>query len=84
VFGVAIFSRHSVSKPKGKRNPCVYGYCLSCKGFKKVLEELKETRIKAGDTTKDNEYTLETVNSLGHVSGSVVVKMKNIGADESH
>ncbi len=77
VFGVATFFKTFSLKPKGKQQIHVcMGTACHVRGSKKVLEELeRKLGIKVGDTTKDNEYTLETVNCVGACAlGPVVVK----------
>ncbi len=77
VFGVATFFKAFSLKPKGNQQIHVcMGTACHVRGSKKVLEELeRKLMIKAGDTTKDNEYTLETVNCVGACAlGPVVVK----------
>lgn len=77
VFGVATFFKAFSLKPKGKQliHVCM-GTACHVRGSKMVLEELeRKLGIKAGDTTQDNEYTLETVNCVGACAlGPVVVK----------
>lgn len=77
VFGVATFFKAFSLKPKGKRqiHVCV-GTACHIRGSQRVLEELeRELGIRAGDTTQDGEYTLETVNCVGACAmGPVVVE----------
>jgi len=57
------------------------GTACHVRGSKKVLEELeRKLEIKAGDTTPDGEYTLETVNCVGACALGPVV----IGNEEYH
>jgi NADH-quinone oxidoreductase subunit E len=77
VFGVATFFKAFSLKPKGKQQIHVcMGTACHVRGSRMVLEELeRRLGIKAGDTTQDNEYTLETVNCVGACAlGPVVVK----------
>jgi NADH-quinone oxidoreductase subunit E len=77
VFGVATFFRAFSLKPRGRHQIHVcMGTTCHVRGSKKVLEALeRKLGIKAGDTTLDSEYTLETVNCLGACAlGPVVVK----------
>lgn len=77
VFGVATFFKAFSLKPKGKHQIHVcMGTACHVRGSKNVLEELeRKLEIKAGDTTPDGEYTLETVNCVGACAlGPVVVK----------
>jgi NADH-quinone oxidoreductase subunit E len=77
VFGVATFFKAFSLQPKGKQliHVCM-GTACHVRGSTMVLEELeRKLGIKAGDTTQDNEYTLETVNCVGACAlGPVVVK----------
>ncbi len=79
VFGVATFFKAFSLKPKGKHQIHVCtGTACHVRGSKKVLEEFeRKLGVKAGDTTNDGEYTLETVNCVGACAlGPVVVKNK--------
>ncbi len=76
VFGVATFFKAFSLKPKGRRQIHVcMGTACHVRGSKKVLEEFeRKLGIEAGSTTKDGEYTLETVNCVGACAlGPVVV-----------
>ena len=76
IFGVATFFKAFSLKPKGKNQIHVcMGTACHVRGAKNVLENLeRELGIKAGDTTDDGEYTLETVNCVGACAlGPVVV-----------
>lgn len=76
VYGVATFYKSFSLKPRGKH------LCLVCKGTAchvrgapRVEEEFtRQLKIRAGETTPDKEFTLETVNCLGACAlGPVVV-----------
>ena len=76
VYGVATFYRSFSLKPRGKH--LVYaclGTACHVRGAPRVVEELeRQLGIKAGQTTEDKEFTLETVNCLGACAlGPVVV-----------
>ena len=76
IFGVVTFFKAFSLKPKGKNQIHVCtGTACHVRGAKNVLEGLeRELGIKAGDTTDDGEYTLETVNCVGACAlGPVVV-----------
>lgn len=77
VFGVATFFKAFSLKPRGRQllHVCM-GTACHVRGSKNVLEEFeRKLGIKAGDTTPDSEYTLETVNCVGACAlGPVVVK----------
>ncbi len=67
VYGVATFYRSFSLKPRGKHLICVcLGTACHVRGAARVAEEFKrQLGIKAGETTPDREFTLETVNCLG-------------------
>jgi NADH-quinone oxidoreductase subunit E len=76
VYSVATFYRSFSLKPRGKHLICAcLGTACHVRGATRVVEELKQQLgIKAGQTTADNEFTLETVNCLGACAlGPVVV-----------
>lgn len=67
VYGVATFYTQFSIEPKGKHK---IGVCLgtACyvKGSQQVLDKLsKELNIKVGQTTADNEFTLDATRCLG-------------------
>lgn len=76
IFSVATFYRSFSLTPKGK---CVLSVCLgtAChvRGAQIIVEELeRELEIKAGESTPDLEFSLETVNCLGACAlGPVIV-----------
>lgn len=67
VVGVATFYRAFSLKPRGKHVITVcLGTACHVRGGPKILDEFeRKLNIKAGETTKDNLYTLEIVNCLG-------------------
>ncbi len=76
VIGVATFYRAFSLKPRGKHTCLVcLGTACHVRGGPKILEELeRRLDVKAGETTKDNQFTLETVACLGCCAiGPVVV-----------
>ncbi|NIO48097.1 MAG: NADH-quinone oxidoreductase subunit NuoE [Candidatus Aminicenantes bacterium] len=76
IFGVATFYRTFSLKPRGKHLITVcLGTACHVRGGPKILEEFKrKLNIKAGETTKDMRFTLETVACLGCCAiGPVVV-----------
>ena len=76
VYSVATFYRCFSLKPKGKHLVCAcLGTACHVRGAPRVVTELEQQLgIKAGQTTDDNEFTLETVNCLGACAlGPVVV-----------
>jgi NADH-quinone oxidoreductase subunit E len=76
IYGVATFYRSFSLKPRGKHLICAcLGTACHVRGAPKIAEELeRRLAIKAGQTTPDGEFTLETVNCLGACAlGPVVV-----------
>lgn len=76
IYGVATFYRAFSLKPRGQHLCTVcLGTACHVRGAPAVLEEFEEQLgIRAGETTSDNELTLETVNCLGACAlGPVVV-----------
>jgi NADH-quinone oxidoreductase subunit E len=76
IYGVATFYKSFSLKPRGKHliAACL-GTACHVRGAPAVVEELKQQLgIKAGETTEDKEFTLETVNCLGACAlGPIVV-----------
>ena len=76
VVGVATFYRAFSLKPRGKHTCLVcLGTACHVRGGPKILEELeRRLEIAPGETTKDRQFTLETVACLGCCAiGPVVV-----------
>ncbi len=67
VVGVATFYRAFSLTPRGKHTALVcMGTACHVRGGPKILEEFeRRLDVKAGETTKDNQFTLETVACLG-------------------
>lgn len=76
VFGVATFFRAFRLKPRGRFlvRICL-GTACHVRGAPSVLEETeRKLKVKAGETTDDGLFTLETVNCLGCCAlGPVIV-----------
>ena len=76
IYGVATFYRYFSLKPRGKHlvSACL-GTACHVRGAPAVVNEIeRQLGIKAGCTTPDNLFTLETVNCLGACAlGPVVV-----------
>ena len=76
VYGVATFYRSFSLQPRGKHliSACL-GTACHVRGAARVVEALeRELGIKAGETTPDRQFTLQTVNCLGACAlGPVVV-----------
>jgi NADH-quinone oxidoreductase subunit E len=76
IYGVATFYRFFSLQPKGKHLICAcLGTACHVRGAPRIAAELEQQLdIKAGQTTEDKEFTLETVNCLGACAlGPVVV-----------
>ena len=76
VYSVATFYRSFSLQPRGKHFICAcLGTACHVRGAPRIVEELKQQLgIKAGETTPDKQFTLETVNCLGACAlGPVVV-----------
>jgi len=66
-YATATFYQSFSLKPKGEHNLRVcLGTACHLKGAPRIVEDLeRRLSIKAGDTTEDLQFTLETVNCLG-------------------
>ena len=76
VFRVANFYKAFSLKPRGRHLMTVcMGTACHVKGAPRFLDEvLSQLKVKAGGTTDDGEFTVETVNCLGACAlGPVVV-----------
>jgi NADH-quinone oxidoreductase subunit E len=76
VVGVATFYRAFSLKPRGKHTCLVcLGTACHVRGGPKILEELeRRLDVPAGETTRDGQFTLETVACLGCCAiGPVIV-----------
>lgn len=76
VYGIATFYRAFSLVPRGRHLVCAcLGTACHVRGAPRVVEELqRQLGVRAGETTPDGEYTLETVNCLGACAlGPVVV-----------
>lgn len=76
LYGIATFYRSFSLTPRGKHLICAcLGTACHVRGAPRVVEEFeRQLGIKAGQTTADMEFTLETVNCLGACAlGPVVV-----------
>lgn len=76
IYGVATFYSTFSLEPRGKHlvSVCV-GTACHVRGARTIVEEAEnQLSIKAGETTKDKEFTLETVNCVGACAlGPVIV-----------
>jgi NADH-quinone oxidoreductase subunit E len=76
IYGLATFYRWFSLKPRGKHlcSVCLGTACHVRSGVVIAEEFGRELGIKAGETTSDKEFTLETVNCLGACAlGPIVV-----------
>jgi NADH:ubiquinone oxidoreductase subunit E len=76
VYGVATFYRWFSLRPRGKHLlTCCVGTACHVRGAPAVARELQRALgVKAGDTTADRQFTLETQNCLGGCAlGPIVV-----------
>ena len=67
IYGVATFYNQFRFQPKGKYHIMVCrGTACHVRGGARILQEIEHRLgIKPGETTKDMEYTLETVSCIG-------------------
>jgi NADH:ubiquinone oxidoreductase subunit E len=67
IYGVATFYRAFSLKPKGKNHICVCtGTACHVRQADVIVNRLETSLgIRTGETTKDQEFSLETVNCLG-------------------
>jgi NADH-quinone oxidoreductase subunit E len=76
VYGIATFYRGFSLEPRGRHvvSACL-GTACHVRGAARVVDELeRQLGVRAGETTADGEFTLETVNCLGACAlGPVVV-----------
>jgi len=76
IYGVSTFYKSSKLQPKGKHliSVCL-GPACHVRGAQKIVEEFeRRLGIRSGETTRDAEFTLETVNCLGACAlGPIVV-----------
>ena len=76
VYGVASFYRTFSLKPRGKHivTVCV-GTACHVRGGQRIVDEIgRRLEIAPGETTQDQNFTLETVNCLGCCAiGPIVV-----------
>jgi NADH-quinone oxidoreductase subunit E len=76
VYSVATFYKAFSLKPRGRHNiSCCMGTACHVRGSTRILDTLeRELKVKAGETTDDGRFTLETVNCLGACAlGPIVV-----------
>jgi NADH-quinone oxidoreductase subunit E len=79
VYSMATFFRAFSLEPRGKHviNVCL-GTACHVRGGELILESLeRQLGIKRGGTTKDMEFTLESVNCMGCCATGPVVKIED-------
>ncbi|MCK5007485.1 MAG: NAD(P)H-dependent oxidoreductase subunit E, partial [Spirochaetales bacterium] len=66
-YSLATFYSSFRLEPIGKKHVCVcVGTACHVRGASKVVDTIeRDLQIKAGETSKDGNFTLETVNCLG-------------------
>ncbi|MCX5894583.1 MAG: NAD(P)H-dependent oxidoreductase subunit E [Proteobacteria bacterium] len=77
IFSVATFYKAFSLTPRGKHivSVCV-GTACHVRGAPKILDTLERTlEIKPGQTTKNNQFTLETVNCVGACAVGPIIIM---------
>jgi NADH-quinone oxidoreductase subunit E len=76
IYGVATFYKWFSLKPRGRHLlTCCLGTACHVRGAPRIADELsRELGVRAGETTADGEFTLETQNCLGGCAlGPIVV-----------
>jgi len=75
LYGLATFYRSFTLQPRGRHTvTCCMGTACHVRGAAQVVRSLeRKLGIRAGDTTKDLEFTLETVNCVGCCAVAPVV-----------
>ena len=67
IFRIATFYRAFSLTPRGRHEVCVcMGTACHVRGAQRIADQIHlELNIRPGETTKDRNFTLETVNCLG-------------------
>ncbi len=76
IYGVLTFYKAFSLKPRGKHLITIcMGTACHVRGAPRILDEFKRgIGIEAGETTEDNQFTLETVNCVGACAlGPIVI-----------
>lgn len=75
IYRIATFYRAFSLMPRGRHEVCVcMGTACHVRGAQRVADQIKlELGIRPGETTKDQNFTLETVNCLGVCAAGPVV-----------
>jgi NADH-quinone oxidoreductase subunit E len=75
IYRIATFYRAFSLTPRGRHEVCVcMGTACHVRGAQRVVDQVNlELKIRPGETTKDRNFTLETVNCLGVCAAGPVV-----------
>ncbi len=75
IYRIATFYRAFSLSPRGKHEVCVcMGTACHVRGAQRIIDQVKVALdIRPGETTKDRNFTLETVNCLGVCAAGPVV-----------
>jgi len=75
IYRIATFYRALSLMPRGRHEVCVcMGTACHVRGAQRILDQIKlALSIRPGETTKDLNFTLETVNCLGVCAAGPVV-----------
>jgi NADH-quinone oxidoreductase subunit E len=75
IYRIATFYRAFSLSPRGRHEVCVcMGTACHVRGAQRVVDQIKlELGLRPGETTKDRNFTLETVNCLGVCAAGPVV-----------
>lgn len=75
IYRIATFYRALSLMPRGRHEICVcMGTACHVRGAERILQQIKmELGIQPGETTKDLNFTLDTVNCLGVCAAGPVV-----------
>jgi NADH-quinone oxidoreductase subunit E len=75
IYRIATFYRAFSLTPRGRHEICVcMGTACHVRGAQRIVDQMKlELGIRPGETTKDQNFTLDTVNCLGVCAAGPVV-----------
>ncbi len=75
IYRIATFYRAFSLSPRGKHEVCIcMGTACHVRGAQRIADQVKlALDIRPGETTKDQNFTLETVNCLGVCAAGPVV-----------
>jgi NADH-quinone oxidoreductase subunit E len=77
IYRIATFYRAFSLTPRGRHEVCVcMGTACHVRGAQRIADQINlELGIRPGETTKDRNFTLETVNCLGVCAAGPVVSI---------